>query len=64
MQTFVEVVALAVFLVVVLYFLLVVLGGTWSEDEARVEREQAELDRRGQAALEALRELGRQYPRR
>ncbi|PWN01325.1 hypothetical protein DJ010_19405 [Nocardioides silvaticus] len=37
-------------------------AGSWDEKD-REARRQAELDRRGEAALEALRELGRKYPR-
>jgi hypothetical protein len=34
-----------------------------TEEKSREEREQAAFERRGQAALEALRTLGRDYPR-
>ena len=35
----------------------------WTEEQTREERAQAAFERRGQAALDALRRLGRDYPR-
>lgn len=60
MDFFAWFVCVAVFGMLVVVLIVTVLS---VRDESCDERAQAEFDRRGQAALEALRDLGRKYPR-
>jgi hypothetical protein len=66
METFLWLVVLACTGMVLLFLVVEVIDALPTKEtqqRLREAQEQAELDRRGQAALEALRELGRKYPR-
>ena len=65
METFLWLVVMACTGLVVLYVFAELISAlpTKQTQQQREAERQAELDRRGQAALDALRELGRKYPR-